>query len=450
VGIADAVAPSACPCRTGLPKVATSLVVKGAPPSSAVVVRSATPDVRLLSRELVTSSAVGGNGGNGWGAQKLRVARSATGDIFVVYPTGADNTNKTYILMHRAPTGVWSQVDSGDGGRETPLLLIGPRNTVYLVTWAGGSPSLVNEGVDSTGPRTVNSIPGSWQRDDNSPYAGAAIDTSGNLYVEENTTSNLTTDVPGMINLAWTTGGPSGRWHFTTLKPSIRFAYPFLLPDDSGGIDIVASSGVPWSSIGYSQPGDAFGYVFDRVYDWHTRSLQSTPLRATPVAYDPQPHGTSDYVHVFAQDAYRDTAGRVHILYTIQGPDTGQVIIGHHAILAHGSVIKNTRVADGYCPNEARMIQDAAGRFYVLSQCNRATLTVWPADTATGTTLSSLVILNLKSAVSNYDYLAAPRGGTRLANFVDLVYPSSSDTKLVYARIQLAGRRRRAPGRVAR
>jgi hypothetical protein len=159
----------------------------------------------------------------------------------------------------------------------------------------------------------------------------------------------------------------------------------------------------------------------------------------TQIASDTQPGGTSDYVNVFAQDAYRDLSGHVHVLYTVQGPDTHQVITGHHAILANGTVTKEVSVADGYCPNEARIVQDATGRFYVLSQCGGRSLTWWLAGTADGTSLHMRRELRLQTRLSTYDYLATPRAGTEVADYLDLVYPASHG-RLIYVRVQLAAR----------
>src|SRR5262249_20983401 len=183
------------------------------------------------------------------------------GTLFTVYPSGPDAINRTYNLMKSANGGrSWSRINDGttingridDGGRETPLLLVSPSNVIYLISWAGGLPTLISEGVDGAGPYSARPIPGLWQSGDNWPYSGAAIDSSGNLYVEENTassTSGNTADSGQIMNLAWTTGGPGNLvWHFTRL-PSLpnadyRHTYSFELPGTNGAFDVIATRSV--------------------------------------------------------------------------------------------------------------------------------------------------------------------------------------------------------------
>ena len=81
----------------------------------------------------------------------------------------------------------------------------------------------------------------------------------------------------------------------------------------------------------------------------------------------------------------------------------------------------------GYCENEARITQDASGRFYIISQCNSTSLYVWPADTTDGTALGSVTTLTSANSMSGWDYFATPRGGTPdNQDYVDMVYPTSS------------------------
>ena len=83
--------------------------------------------------------------------------------MFAVYSsTGPDDNDNVYHFMRCSNpcTGTWTQLDSGDGGREVPLLLITPNDDVYLITWPGTDPlglanevpHLVNEGPLGNGP----------------------------------------------------------------------------------------------------------------------------------------------------------------------------------------------------------------------------------------------------------------------------------------------------------
>ncbi len=446
-------------------------------PTAAVTVTASTPNPAVLAQGLITSGGAvgGGSGGNGWGPQKLRIARSSDGDLFAVYPSGSDNNDKTYHLLRSTDNGAtWADLDNGDGGRETPLLLIAPNNEVDLVIWntgtAGvGGPRLVDDGVDgaSRSSPTISNIPGSWTRNNNYPYSGAAVDSSGNLYVQENTASSLggTTEDSGYIgNLAWTTGGTGNlTWHFTTLPvisgADFRYVYSFELPDNNGGVDIVATDGVACSNTSFTrntaisnpayttQSTRSYGFMQDRVYDWHTPNLNASggPTWAiTEVSQNTRATGGSDcgssgiIQNDYAQDAYRDTYGNVHIMYAFKPG-----YVGHHAVLGYSggvwTILKDVTLPSGYCSNEARITQDYSGRFYILSNCASTSVYVWPADRTDGTTLGSLTTLPLPSPISGWDYFATPRGGTPTnQSYLDMVYPTNSSTGLAYARVQLA------------
>jgi hypothetical protein len=437
---------------------------------------------KIMMQSLVTSSADGNSsdGGNGWGPHKLRIVRSSNGKLFSVYPSGPDTVNKTYSLMESTNGGSsWSRINDGltingsvdDGGRETPLLLISPSDVVYLIGWAGGVPTLVNEGVNGAGPYSATPIPGSWQAGDNWPYAGAAIDSSGNLYVQENTASSTggTSEDSGYLaNLAWTTGGTGNfTWHFARL-PAVpgadyRSAYSFELPDNKGGLDVVATNDVSCANTSFTgntsisnpayttQSTSSYGFIQDRVYDWHTANLNASGGPAWTIArvsQNTRATGGSDCAssgivqNDYAQDAYRDTYGNVHVMYAFKPG-----YVGHHAVLGDSGgtwkTLKDVTLPSGYCANEARVTQDSTGRFYVISHCGNNSLYVWPADTIDGTTVGSLSTLTLTNAITGWDYFAAPSGGTPTnRNYLDMVDPTNSATGLAYARIQFAKAKR--------
>jgi hypothetical protein len=416
---------------------------------------------------LVTSGADGdsSDGGNGWAPNKLRVVRSSTGALFSVYPSGPDTVNKTYNLMESTNGGSsWSRINDGltingspdDGGRETPLLLISPSDVVYLIGWAGGLPTLITEGVNGAGPYSAQAIPGAWQSGDNDPYAGAAIDSSGNLYVQENTASSTggASEDSGYIgNLALTTGGP-GRftWHFARLPhpagDNYRYAYSFELPGARGAFDAIATRDVSCnntalaSQYGYTS-APAGGYVLDSVQDWHTDNINARggpTWKMTSIAHDYTSTCGRSFVNVneFAEDAYRDTHGNVHVMYF----DAVAGIRGYHAVLGAPTkartLVKRVALPRNYCANEARITQDSTGRFYVISECNGRSLYVWPAGRKDGTSLGRRFNLTLSRPISGWDYFAARGRSSASQNNLDMVYPTNSATGLAYARIRLA------------
>ncbi len=146
-------------------------------------------------------------------------------------------------------------------------------------------------------------------------------------------------------------------------------------------------------------------------------------------------------------DSYRDTRGRLHALYFFQGPESrGQPCL-RHAIADKGKLVKTATLpaalncyftaSDMGAPwHFCRMIQDTAGRFYLLG-----TTAIIPADAEDGTELGEPVPLDLGGHAVEYSGLsiAAPRGGTPLADFVDAVFPSDHGKSVVYVRIRIKG-----------
>ncbi len=115
-----------------------------------------------------------------------------------------------------------------------------------------------------------------------------------------------------------------------------------------------------------------------------------------------------------------------------------------HAVMEKGRVTKTVELPDAlsdtlrlpsgadqlYC----RIIQDTAGRFYLITP--RALV---PCDSTDGTKPGTPVPLDLKGHEPEYSgiALAAPRGGTPLADAVDCVFPADKGKKVVYIRVTL-------------
>ena len=410
------------------------VAVGGLSPLGEVTVTMASGVPYLERLELISNQATGGpNGdGNGWGSHTLRVERTSTDDIFALYvASGADTNSKQWVLTHRSPAGGWNEAARGVGGLQPAHVLVGPNNLLSVVGWPSQSAQLVTAaGPNGATPFSSQTIPGPWKPIP-SPYAATATNARGDVFVLASDESLK----PSALYIAYRTAA-DGQWHSITLPTDLRYSYVQLLPDNNGGLTMVASDDVEWSTLGWNQPPGAFTYVWDRINYWHTDNLLSQSFQQLQVASYPQPSGTNGYVNVFNQDAYLDTQGRTHILYSVQAPSTGQQIVGHHAIVQNGSVVKDVTLANGYCPNETRMIQDTTGQFYVLSHCG-STLYVWPGDSVDGTQLGAPVSLDVSAyPVDSWFWLAAPRGGSPVADYVDGVYSANNDTQLIYFRVR--------------
>jgi hypothetical protein len=439
----------------------------------------------LLSEDVITSTGSDGdtsNGGNGWGPNKVRSARTADGTLFAVYTTGpAGSSDKGYTLVKSTNGGSsWTTVDSGnDGGRETPLLLADPAsNTVYViiqpytcpsgVTFCSspgsryGYPVLVNEGVDGAGPRTTKAIPGSWLYGTDHPYSSAAVDASGNVYFEENLAQNQVTDAGIASELAWTTGGTGNlAWHFTSLPCAatcgsandVRYTYTIEMPDNKGGIDVAgvtdtSCENAAWAAAnGYTIPSaDQTGscYIVDRVEDWHTSNLNAAggpSWTTTQVAVNDCTSCTlSNGINEFAEldDAYRDTSGNVHLLTSLTSGSNPDV----HTILSNGTITHTASLPHGYCDApHMKITQDYSGRFWLFSNCNGNTIYSWYATDSNGLTLSALQPITTTHTLDGYgvEYLATSRSGdTQNQTYLDMVVPYNNFTGLLHFRLKLS------------
>jgi hypothetical protein len=160
----------------------------------------------------------------------------------------------------------------------------------------------------------------------------------------------------------------------------------------------------------------------------------------TSIAHDYTSTCGRSFVNVneFAEDAYRDTHGNVHVMYF----DAVAGIRGYHAVLGAPTkartLVKRVALPRNYCANEARITQDSTGRFYVISECNGRSLYVWPAGRKDGTSLGRRFNLTLSRPISGWDYFAARGRSSASQNNLDMVYPTNSATGLAYARIRLA------------
>jgi len=229
-----------------------------------------------------------------------------------------------------------------------------------------------------------------------------------------------------------------GQWHYNTFSTADRYTGMFLLPTGTNQLAMAGTRDVLWSELGYTQPAGAFNYVFNDARLWQFGSLTQPPSASIDVH---QELPTADYpnVHTSIDDAYVDTTGRTHILYSVVGASSGGQFIGRHAILQNGTLVKDVPTGI-YYPNLSRLIQDTTGRFHLISACGTAVyVQSGLAGDTDGTQLGAVQTLNLTgSYVCNAlnNYITAPRGGTPLADFVDGVFDSGG--QWVYYRIQLA------------
>lgn len=389
----------------------------------------------LEREELITDQACTGDGCNGWSMNKSRIVRTSNGNIFAAYlAPGSGYSSREFRLMWRTPTG-WQQILSGNAGREPINLLLGPNDQLDLITWPDGFPQLI-QSKQASGRLTFTTspIPGDWITDDH-PYAVAGISPNGTIYV-----LRTGRDIPGKYYWSYLT--PDNHWHFKMTTMDYRYTYPFILPTDSGDLTVVGTRDVLWSELGYTRPPGSFNYVYNAIKYFHFTNAASQPLSERLVKEEVPTEGYP-MVEAIARDVYVDTQGRTHILYTLQGTDSQGQYIGRHAIIQNGTVVSDTALAVHF-PDRARIIQDTTGRFYIFTAAGNS-LYLYPGSITDidGTQLDPDIILPLHYSAScdngncQSPHIAAPRGGTPLANYVDGVYNSGQGEQWVYFRLRL-------------
>lgn len=388
----------------------------------------AVPGPVLESLEQVTDQAEPGDAGNAWGGHQTRIVRTRRG-VFTAYTVaGQGYKAKEWRLAQRTANG-WSVVGRGIAGREPVNLLQGPDDTLYLTAWPEGHPHLWTSRPGQGGLTfTDTAIPGDWGQTD-WPYQAAAMSADGFLYLLASGGEK-----PGSFN--WTRYSVrDGAWSFHSTPTDYRFCYTYVVPGPARELSLVSTRDVRWESLGYTQPAGAFGYVFNAVGAWFTPDVGRDPLHALLVREEP-PTAQQPAPYCNAQtDAYRDTGGRLHVLYWLRGANTGGKEETRHVILRDGQVLQDVPLppdAGHYC----RLIQDAGGDFYLITASTDQLLVYRSSDAIGWGAPVRLSLQGYRVAYSGIA-IAAPRCGTPLSNIVDGVFPAGQENQWIYFRLRL-------------
>ncbi len=385
------------------------------------------------------------DGGNEWGYHKNRIVRTSDGNLYtVIQAPGTDDLHKEWQLFKRMGDNDWQKINSGVAGREPVNLLAGPQNELYIIGWPGGHPMMWTS-TNGGATFTSQDIPGTWVTND-WPYSAASITPSGDIYLVQTVggTGNCCS-APGYFYWAYYKQS-TGQWCSTKVTQyDYRDTYAFLLPTDSGQLTIVGAKTGNWANFGYTQPPAAggFNYVYKAVREWNTSNVDTTPLTDSMIKEVSQTSG--DYINAFQNDAYRDMSGRIHTLYTYRDASTGATAdstgtyTGYQAVAdQNGTLVKNVPLTGIYFPNTARMIQDTTGGYWIITAGNNNTLEVAQADAADGTSLNPYVTIPLGGYNSDgVTFIAAPRNGSALQDFVDGVVPINNGAGWLYYRLRL-------------
>ena len=405
-------------------------------------------EVRLIDISVVTDSAATGNYNNAWGGNQHRVVRNSAGVVFTefIVPDHEDPDARRINVARRGEDG-WEVIDSIPIGGTPGHLLTGPDDRLHLVVWAGWTEEQGHVELwtsDSSGENFVREeVPGAWHSGD-PLYGGAGINADGDVYV----VACFGGGEPGG-HFEWNSrDAGTGRWEgFSIVELDYRYAYPYVLPG-TGGFSVAAGRDVVWEALGYDRPCPDCEYAFDAVGTWSYSNgdprhafLRVDIHEEPPTPEFPGPSTFSNY----SGDAYIDSGGRVHVVYTVEGASTGGIWQVRHAVIEGGTILLDAELPGGRGQPGA-LIEDSQGRLYLLkygmdSSPEDAELVVFAAEDDLGATWSERARLPLDGHVIRYSgvTLASPRGGTGLADIVDGAYPSGTDDgpDWVHFRVQL-------------
>lgn len=377
--------------------------------------------------ETVATGTESGDGGNSWGGHQTRVVRTKAG-VFTVYTVpGGGYLDRQWRLARRAPSGGWQIVAQGTSGREPPNLLTTPGGDLWLTAWPHGVGTIWRFKV-AGGKVSAHSarIPGAPKTD--WPYGGAGIDSRGNLCV-------VASDSGGDSARAWFSLSCRNErprsWVSRRQDVTYRHAYAVVLPDGNARATVAATRDVLWSTIGRDTPSDSANYAFNAIGSW--RGDLSRGLRKIDSAGE-NPTGGFPAPMLRQLDAYRDTSGRLHVLYIQRGERTrGRDIYRHRAIGGSGKLLYDEQLPEAL-GDFVRIFQDRRGNFYVIGQ-NARLARLSPDGRNVVGDLLDLDYGGREVSYSGYA-LSVPRTGTRPSDRLDVVFATDGGNAWAYFQLR--------------
>ncbi|GCE08687.1 hypothetical protein [Dictyobacter aurantiacus] len=436
-------ASTATPASQGIgfqvPPHATTPTTKPKPKATSAptstIIQPTIPGVPTLGQlDQVTDQAFGNEGDyvpNSWGVHKLRIIRTTSGDLFTIFISeGSDQQNRTWHLMHQAPgSSTWTELKQGNAGTEPINIIRGPHDEIHLFSWPGTNQEahhFVSNDLGQTFKEEI--LQGQWSSDQG--YSGAAINPLGDIVFFQ-----TGDDVPGIFY--WTYYSPNtNTWTFHTSQMDYRHTYAFFFPGYNNDLTMVAMRDVLRPRLGLPSAQD-FNYIFNEIRYFYIGNVYNPVMQQLSLT-QVQPRSNDDFDVTYLTDAYMDTQGRTHIIYSNQYDGV------HHVIVDHGTIIKNV-IQNVTAPNKVRIIQDAIGHFYLISMDDQGqSINIYPgtAGDTDGTQLEAAIHLDISKfpGCTDDDFchsptFIVPRGGNPLSNYLDGVYGNHNNE--YYFRINL-------------
>lgn len=406
-------------------------------------------------------NTIGGDGGNSWGGHQSRVVRLSDGSVYtaITYINPGDDTNpetiynvRKYNLLKLQHDGTWKSVlKDGFAGRDPVNLVKTSDDRIVFVTMTAPEEgknqfmAVLNifnpktKKLTSTNMLQYKGEDANFEIGDTN-YLGVGISPENVLYtwqIAKNKTVDYTTHYVQRADLGIGKMTPVSVSPYYKVTDKFRYCYPMIIAESGDRVTVLPVRDVKWSSIGKKKPSkDAFDYAFDELSIFNT-SDGFKSFNRIPVYEEPQ---TDEFLAInvkaaSAGDFYQDLAGNYHILYTTVGPTTkGKDELRHAVYDKDYKLIVNERLP--FCDEQygsytgARIIQDKSGRFYYLAhKTGSDVLKVYPSDTELATSLAPAVDISLGGRDVQYSslWLAVPRGGNSIEDYVDLTFSTGKD-----------------------
>jgi hypothetical protein len=352
------------------------------------------------------------------------------GDVYTTYLTTGTAFDASHWHLARRTAERWEGVSSGLAGREPVNILRMPGDGIAVVAWPGGSPRLtIFEPVGAQLVRREDPIPGQWEVS-HWPYNAAGVGVDGTLCLLQSSMKLL------QGGLLWACrDARDGRWQFHRTPVGYRHCYAYVFPDGHR-LTLVATRDVTWQTLGYLKPQGAIDYVFNQVHAFETLHRGVAGLAPILVREEVPTLQHPAAVANGQVDAYVDTQGRLHVLYTLNGQSTAGQAQTRHALIVDGHLVADVALPEqGYW----RLTQDSTGAFWALYGQGRR-FAVYPGLSEDGLQLGRPTELDLGDEQVRYSgmAIAAPRAGVPPADIVDGGLPSGrSGERWVYFRLRL-------------
>lgn len=396
-------------------------------------------NVTAITGEATTARSV-------WGGNQNRLATDGECTYFAYFTSGeiADRVMDFALYMFKDNT--WTRLGGDTCSGDAAIPLLNAKGELYVASSGDNKPHGAKKtyavweydpsGVstdDASGGVLVRHLYGKSAGLSNYNYYAACIDRdSGIIYM-------LFCGGDPVDVLAYNTFDTNTKTFGTPriIELDYRHCYIYMQPDGEGGLSLQGGRDVIGSLLGYApKAGGEFPYVFDSVRFWHISDTESGVPDVDIVirAENPEDYvGETTYPRVinnFTGDCYFDeNSGKTHILYHVDAKETDFRSMTYHAVIKDGEKIKDDLLWDH--ASSLRMTKDKEGNFWLLEMhYNDNVLKLHKGDSA-GENFSFHCSFELPTdAPLSYAglYLAAPRGGTLIDDFVDVVYPTGEDT----------------------